>query len=201
MKGVERTGLPVNVIVVSDHGMKKIAQQESSYLLLSDILPANDTGMRFANSGSQVHIYQPDVSKRDALHAELKKKASRYKVLTQSAFPEHWHYQSARVGDILLVADPGYYFVDHARAQLAGFLKPWGWAGVHGYDPSDVPEMKGIFHAVGPNIRSGYTLEPFENIHVYPLVARILGLPLPSIDGRMDVLEKIYRPLNDRSER
>jgi hypothetical protein len=28
---------------------------------------------------------------------------------------------------------------------------------------------------------------------VYPLIAKILGLPLPPIDGKPEVLEKLYR--------
>ena len=32
----------------------------------------------------------------------------------------------------------------------------------------------------------------FRNIHVYPMVCRILGLPIPEgIDGRVEVLEGI----------
>jgi alkaline phosphatase D len=83
--------------------------------------------------------------------------------------------------------------MDFQRDKLAGFLKPWGWAGVHGYDAYNVPEMHGIFYANGPNIRQGYTLDPFENVHVYPFIARILGLPVPHIDGRSEVLEKLYQ--------
>jgi alkaline phosphatase D len=55
--------------------------------------------------------------------------------------------------------------------------------------------MKAIFYAVGPDIRSGFTIdEPFGNIHVYPLIAKILGLKSCAVDGRPDVLEKILRP-------
>ncbi|HTF20812.1 MAG TPA: hypothetical protein VK658_22215, partial [Chryseolinea sp.] len=56
----------------------------------------------------------------------------------------------------------------------------------------------GIFYAYGPNIRQGYTLEPFENVHVYPFIARILGLRFPPIDGRSDVLEKLYQTRTHR---
>lgn len=93
----------------------------------------------------------------------------------------------------MLMADEGYYFLDIDRNKLKGFLKPWGWAGVHGYDPEQTRDMYGIFYANGPNIRKGYTLEPFENVHIYPLIARILNLPLPPIDGDPAVLEKVYQ--------
>jgi alkaline phosphatase D len=64
---------------------------------------------------------------------------------------------------------------------------------MHGLDPAAFPEMNGIFYAVGPNIRAGRTVGAFESIHVYPLVARILGLPLgAAVDGSAAVLNGIY---------
>lgn len=201
MAGVAKSSLPVNVIIVSDHGMKGLEQRESSYLLLPEIIPPVDSGTVVTNSGSHVHIYQPDPEKRKLLYDRIKPTARHFSVLTRNEFPERWHYNSKRVGDILLTAEAGYYFVDLQRNKLAGFMKPWGWAGVHGYDPREVPEMNGIFYANGPDIRQGYTLEPFENVHVYPLIARILGLPLPVIDGRTEVLERLYKSHTRQSNR
>ncbi len=198
MGGIAKTGVPVNVVIVSDHGMKGVVQKESSYLLTPEILPPLDETTTVVNSGSHVHLYQSDPAKRDALYKYLKQRSQHFDVLLKQEFPERWHYQSGRVGDVLLTAEAGYYFLDMNRDKLGGFLKPWGWAGVHGYDPRSVPEMKGIFYANGPNIRKGYTLESFENVHIYPLIARILGLPLPAIDGRTEVLEKVF--LQDKAK-
>jgi hypothetical protein len=46
---------------------------------------------------------------------------------------------------------------------------------------------------VGPDIRPGSTLEPFENVNVYPLLASILGLDAPKVDGNLHVLSKILK--------
>jgi len=56
-----------------------------------------------------------------------------------------------------------------------------------------MPEMKALFVAAGPDIRNGVVLEPFENVNVYPLVARILGLDITNlktgpIDGKLGAL-------------
>ena len=58
--------------------------------------------------------------------------------------------------------------------------------------------MKAIFFAAGPDIRHGVALQPFENVNVYPLIARILGLDITNlktgpVDGRLDVLERILQ--------
>jgi hypothetical protein len=39
----------------------------------------------------------------------------------------------------------------------------------------------------------GATLKPFENVNVYPLVARILGLDAPKVDGSLIVLSGILK--------
>ena len=53
--------------------------------------------------------------------------------------------------------------------------------GMHGYDPAKMPEMKAIFFAAGPDIRAGVKIAPFENVAVYPFVARILGLDITNL--------------------
>ena len=51
--------------------------------------------------------------------------------------------------------------------------------------------MRGIFYAIGPNIKAGKKVKAFENIHIYPLIASILGLTTPAIDGDPKVLESV----------
>jgi alkaline phosphatase D len=53
--------------------------------------------------------------------------------------------------------------------------------------------MRAIFIAAGPDIRPGSTLQPFENVNVYPLVARILALNAPKADGDVNILSKILK--------
>jgi hypothetical protein len=54
--------------------------------------------------------------------------------------------------------------------------------------------MWGIFYAAGPDLRAGVAIPAFENVHIYPLIARLLGLtPPPDIDGRLEVLEPILK--------
>ena len=47
--------------------------------------------------------------------------------------------------------------------------------GMHGYDPQ-LSNMHGIFYAVGANIKRGIQIPAFENIHIYPLICRILNI-------------------------
>lgn len=193
MKGVKGSNLDINVILVSDHGMKELRRVESTFIFLDEVFNVKDTTIHFSNGGTQAHIYVDDKSVTDSLHSEILKKSSHFRVLKQSQFPEDWHYKNTRSGDLMIIADEGYYIRDGKREQFLKTLEIGTTFGVHGYDPKTVKDMYGIFYAAGPNIRQGVTLKPFENIHVYPLIARILQLPIPDIDGKFQVLKPVYK--------
>jgi hypothetical protein len=54
--------------------------------------------------------------------------------------------------------------------------------------------MHAVFYAIGPNIVPESKLPSFENVNVYPFIAEILGLHLPTeLDGSASVLDQIYR--------
>lgn len=76
-----------------------------------------------------------------------------------------------------------------------GMMKaPDSNGGTHGPDPHQVPEMRGIFYAQGPDLKSGVTLPAFENIDVYPLIAKLLRLTPPGeLDGKADTLSEILK--------
>ncbi len=90
-----------------------------------------------------------------------------------------------------MIATGPYYFRAH---QAPSFGDPPNTdPGQHGYDVQLMPEMKASFYAEGPDIRAGVTVAPFENVNVYPLVAKILGLRTGKIDGKLRVLQGILR--------
>jgi hypothetical protein len=54
--------------------------------------------------------------------------------------------------------------------------------------------MQATFYAWGPAFKQTYEIGGFENIHVYPLIAEILGLKIEQkIDGKLKVLKKILK--------
>ena len=68
---------------------------------------------------------------------------------------------------------------------------------MHGYDP-ELINMHGIFYARGTDIKVGMNIPPFENIHIYPLICRLLDIsPYKGYEdsqrGDIHVLEKILK--------
>lgn len=54
--------------------------------------------------------------------------------------------------------------------------------------------MHGIFYANGPAFKKGYAIPSVKNIHIYPLMCKILGLKIPdNIDGKLNKLESVLK--------
>jgi hypothetical protein len=89
------------------------------------------------------------------------------KLLKKDQIPKHFHYQASdRIAPYVLLADEGWYLAPVSSKVPRG---------AHGFDPR-FPSMHGIFVAAGPQLVSGARLPSFENLHVYALVAKLLGV-------------------------
>jgi len=66
--------------------------------------------------------------------------------------------------------------------------------GKHGFDNA-LFDMHASFYAWGPAFKNHLLIPSFENVHIFPLVARLLGLDYAedSIDGRAGVLAPILK--------
>ena len=192
MSRVEQTALPVNVILVSDHGMKALTEQTETFIFLDDFVKTKEGTVTVVNGGTQAHLYTSTEKKCDSIFSLLQSKAKDFAILKRKDFPEKWHYDNERSGDLLVVAKPGKYIAMGDREKIIKDANGSTF-GVHGYDPDEVKDMYGIFYASGPNIKPGTQVKAFRNIHVYPLIATILGLKIPPIDGQFSELKPIYR--------
>jgi hypothetical protein len=57
-----------------------------------------------------------------------------------------------------------------------------------------VSDMYTIFYAWGPNLKTNIRVPAFENVNVYPVVAKILALEFTDkIDGTRELAEKIVK--------
>ena len=195
MNGLKSIDLPINVIVTSDHGMYELRNDPKKVIFLDNLLPKLSETSRVQNGSYYCRIYESDPQKVEHITSFIKQRVKNSQVYKKENFPKKWNYQnSPRTGDILILAEPGYIlqFKESYKKRLTErpYLKV---RGVHGYDPYTCTEMQGIFYAQGPNIKKGLKIKAFDNVHIYPLVAKILGLKVPNdIDGKFKVLKKVY---------
>ena len=183
-EAVKTTGLKVNYIFLSDHGMTNV---DADHALK---LPAAADTAKFIISGDGllVELYAKNTADIAATYETLKKEAKDYEVFLRVNMPQHLHYAKTddwhnRIGDILLI--PRW-----PKIFIMGKYKPD--PGQHGYDPAVVKDMQATFFAWGPAFKPNTSVKPFPNVDVYPVVTQILGLKTTEkIDGTKQLAEKI----------
>lgn len=183
-KGVEATGLPVNIIIVSDHGMSPLAT--TNFIPIEDI--KNDSLYFVIDNGGIVNIHPKKESQIGSIYQYLKEKENNFKVYkTENTAGFEYVPKNKDWGAIQIIPDFGYYFSRSKRIESL----PDTTIGVHGYDPEH-KDMHGIFYANGPAFKKGYEIPSVKNIHVYPIMCKILGLEIPdNIDGKLDRLQSV----------
>jgi alkaline phosphatase D len=175
---LDSTGLPIDLVVVSDHGMSKV---EGGWGTLDQF--ADLTG--FETDGAL--LYGKTEADRARVYNQLKKASSQFVVFRRKDLPASLHYsQNPRAGDPVVIATGPYAIRAHAPSADKPDRAPT--PGMHGFDPRKVPEMKAIFFAAGPDIVPGRTVSPFENVNLFPWVAHLLGIGPVKSDGSLNVL-------------
>ncbi len=188
--------LPVNIIITSDHGMHEIAPRDEAYLTVSNLLKDFDRDkFRFVGNGAHGHFYAQDKSYLNHIETTLRARPDKdkFEVFLKSEIPENWHYgTNKRVGDLFIKINPEHYLTSSSRK--VNIIANNELHGEHGFDPDEIEDMGAIFYASGPSFKSGMKIGKFRNIHVYPMIAKVLGITqLPEIDGKLEVLAPILK--------
>jgi alkaline phosphatase D len=174
--GLKALQLPVDLFIVADHGM---TAGQGDWINLDRYADLSN----FVISGGQIYP-QTDADAERAFQ-QLKGKNDKFLVFRRNEMPAELHdSENPRSGDPVVVPTGPYYVRPRGGAGTKSI-------GLHGFDPYRMKDMRALFVAVGPDIRAGVTVAPFENVNVYPLIAKILGLRIRAIDGRPDVLQGI----------
>jgi predicted AlkP superfamily pyrophosphatase or phosphodiesterase len=193
-EGLKSFDLPIHVVLVSDHGMMEVKQE--NLILLEPLTEGIQAHL--VNNGALAHLYLSNSNEKAAVVQLIRSRNPHITVDDLSIAANYSDLNSfrQRIGDLIIIPNKGYYLADARGAlryqNIAKRLKTEVF-GEHGYSPS-YPEMWGIFYAKGPQIQLGMTLAPFHNIHIYPMLCRILGLPIPNtIDGKETVLAPLLK--------
>jgi len=173
--------LPIDLIVVADHGMENV---QGDWIDLERYAGLSD----FETDGP--FLYPKNEAAAEAAYEKLHGASDKFEVYRRTQFPRELHFDgTARAGDPI-VLETGPYLI---RAHAGGKPDMATIKGDHGFDPYRMKSMRAIFYAEGPDIRPGATVAPFENVNVYPMIAKILGLQIGAVDGDVKVLQGILR--------
>ena len=182
-KDLDELHLQVDLIVVADHGMEKV---QGDWITLDKYVALDNV----QTVGSL--LYPQTEADAVRIYKKLRAADAGFLVYRRAQVPAELHYNSnPREGDPVVVAKGPTLIRATDRQQDRTTILP---VGEHGYNPYEMISMRAIFFAEGPDIRRGVTLKPFEDVNVFPLVTKILGLESPKVDGSANVLSGILVP-------
>lgn len=186
--GIARLGLAdvVNVLVVADHGMAPSSSER--LIVLDDLLDVSTVDVVDWTPVAAIAPRDGDTAR--VLRA-LSGRHPHLQVYRKGEVPARYRFDGhPRITPVIGIADEGWSITDRAFLQRRGAATFDG--GQHGYD-ADLPSMGAVFVAAGPGIARGRVVPPFRNVHVYPLLAHLLGLRAAPSDGSLDSVRRVLR--------
>jgi len=176
-----------DIVVVADHGMAPVPP--SQRWPLDEVLDLSK--VRLVTTGAVVGL-TPLPGFEVEVEAALLKPLPHLTCWKKGQIPERYHYgRNPRVPAIVCLSETGWYVTTRKMME-----KPSKWdsleGGQHGFDPYD-PAMRAMFIARGPSIKPGVVLPDFDNVDVYPLLARVSGVKPEAGDGSLKVVGQALR--------
>ncbi|KAM9852015.1 ectonucleotide pyrophosphatase/phosphodiesterase family member 7 [Aulostomus maculatus] len=176
----------LNVIITSDHGMTTVKKRPqvdeiilNKYLNLLklasfEILDYGGFGILTPRSGKEKEVF------------EALSNAPNLTVYKKHELPESFHLaKSERLPPIVIIADLGF----NLNSRFIVYVNK----GDHGFHNGEM-DMKTIFRAFGPNFKRNFLSEPFDSIHIYPLMCKLLQIEAEPHNGSLAATEKMLLP-------
>lgn len=178
--GLAARGLAADLVITADHGMAPVSAQRAIYI--EDIL-AESAARRVAMGAFMTVVPAP--GREAEVEAALLRRHDNMTCWRKGKIPARYHFGShRRIPPIFCLPRTGWMVTTRAAVAKAPIK-----GGAHGFDPY-APEMAAVFVAHGPQIRRGVRLRTTDNVDVYPLLARLLGLTVEKSDGRLSGLKR-----------
>jgi predicted AlkP superfamily pyrophosphatase or phosphodiesterase len=156
-----------NLVIVADHGMS--ATSSERLVLLDQIV--NPEHLQIASWFVNLGVDPKPGYEHEVEHALLAPHPH-LQCWNKEHMPKKYHYgRNARIAAIQCVTDDGWMIsTTAAESQRTQPL-----LGEHGYD-SDDPKMHALFVAHGPSFKQHLVVPVFDNINVYVLLTKLMGI-------------------------
>ena len=170
-------------MIISDHGMTPASYDRVIYL--DAMIDMSTVDVLEHGSTLQINPRDGDV---EALYRKLHGKHPKLAIYKRRDVPARLHFSdNPRIPAIVGVPADGWTATSAERLKVEELH-----VGAHGYEPT-TRDMGALFVAAGPTLRSGLVVGPFENIHVYELLCRLLQITPAKNDGRPAVTRRFFR--------
>jgi predicted AlkP superfamily pyrophosphatase or phosphodiesterase len=199
VQAVEQAGIAARTtfFIVSDHGFKRVKRQINPNVALVKaglvqtaegkaskaeawVMPEGGSAIAY------VTVPDPDGTRLARLKEALAGIEGIDRVIEPADYASYGlplPSVSDQMGALFLTAKADYAFTAALGDQVVNDATE-GSFGAHGYVSTD-PELSAIFIASGRGIKPGVTVDSVNNIDLAPTMARLLGLELNEVDGRV----------------
>jgi predicted AlkP superfamily pyrophosphatase or phosphodiesterase len=187
--GVEARGLAdrTSFVVVSDHGISALAPERR--IVLDDYVDLATVNV--VDWSPVLHI-APRTGTVADLYAKLRDKHPALAVYRREDLPAYLRFAgNPRIQPIIALAADGWVITSRERFERDQKEQRFS-KGDHGYD-GRYRSMHGLFVAAGPLVQRGMVVPAFENVHLYELMCRMLGLRPAKNDGDPSVTRAFLR--------
>ncbi len=176
-----------DIVVIADHGMAPVPA--ANRIVLDDLIDMSK--IHLVTRGA-VTGFTPEPGQERAVEKVFLRPLPHMTCWKKARIPARFHYgRNARVPAIVCLSQTGWYTTTRELQK-----KPGKWdgkdGGAHGFDPYD-PIMRAVFVAHGPSFKPGVVLPVFDNVDVYPLLAKVTGVTPEKGYGSLKVVSKALR--------
>ena len=182
----------INMIVLSDHGMASVPEQNS--VMLDKLVPLQE--VQTVSMGILAGFNPKSDSATDranfaTIEHTLEQPQAHMRCWDKTRVPARMAYGSnPRVPQLLCSANIHWRLTtsDYA-AKRKGHMS----LGDHGFDNAE-PQMQALFVAHGPAFRVDAKVATFPNVDVYPLMTHLLRIPAVANDGNYNAVKDMLKP-------
>ncbi len=182
----ESQGLPLNLVIVSDHGMTALSG--GHVLVFEDYLDLDTVQIDFDGPVAGLRPLDGNVA---GLMEKLEKLPAQARAYRREDLPQHLGVgDNPRYPPVWILPEIGWHIVRRAgyNSKRDSYMR-----GEHGYDPQH-QDMQGILIVRGPAFRAdGTVAPPAENIHIYNLLCSAAGLKPACNDGDDRLVRQLMR--------
>ena len=185
------------LFVVSDHGFAVVEKTISPNVLFqkAGLIEVDEAGKVIkrrawcVSQGGAAFIYILDQARRDETLAAVRASLANVEGVQSILEPEEFTKlglpapeKNAEMADLVLTTGPGYAYNDNHTGEA--IRASGGYRGTHGHRVEPA-YMHATFIAWGAGVQPNSKLKTVRNIDVAPTAAHLLGIDLPTAEGRV----------------
>jgi predicted AlkP superfamily pyrophosphatase or phosphodiesterase len=184
VSGLARRRIRADLVIVADHGMAAVSDDR-----IIDLDAGADASAAHVVWDGPFAGLTPLPGHEADVETALIGRKQHGECWRKGELPGRFHYGThRRVPAIICLADLGWRY---RSSQMPAY--PGASLGAHGYDPAE-PDMAALFIAEGPAFRRGVRLATFDNVSVYPLLAKLIGVAPEANDGDLAATQAALAP-------